>query len=121
MTFLRESVWGVYASSLLIAAVIMWIGAFFAGLRNVGFGRALVASFALTVVTWTLSAYLAESLGILGVIVALCITLFMIKSMFETSWESAFVVWAVNALAQFGLAWAGWNHGLLATTLVSHL
>src|SRR5258708_7285181 len=100
--FLQSS-WGQYLLSWMVAGALMWAGAHLAGLRYAGFWRAMATAVVVTFLTWTLAAYLSDSLGIFGFAVSISVTLFIIKSMFETSWERAFLVWAFNAVAQFAV------------------
>jgi hypothetical protein len=107
------SPWGLYVISWFLAGFMMWLGAHLAGLRYSGVGRAFAAAVAATLVTWALSDYLWQILGMLGFVVAVSVTLLVIKAVFETSWERAFLVWTFNALGQLGIITMGFNAGLL--------
>ena len=117
MEFLRSS-WGIYALSWFLAGMFMWAGARFTGLLHAGFFRAEIAAVGVTLVTWTIAGMLADSLGWLGFVTALCITVWVIKEIFETTWHEAFMVWVFNAAAQFGLVFIGWNTGVLQRSLI---
>ena len=120
LEFLRSS-WGMYAISWLLAGMFMWAGARFTGLPHSGFVRAEVAAVAVTLVTWTIAGMLADSLGWMGFATALCITLWVIKEVFETSWQAALLVWVFNAAAQSSLVFIGWNRGVLQRGLLHSL
>ncbi len=99
----------------------MWIGAHVAGLAYPTIVRSLVAAICATLVTWMLAALLADSLGVWGFLVAICVTVIIIKAVFDTSWERAIAVWIFNAIAQFLLAAIGYNSGVLQGGALPHL
>lgn len=110
----------MYVTSWVVAGVLMWLGARISG-TSVGFFRAELAALAVTLVTWTVAGFLADSLGLLGFVAALCITLWIIKEVFETTWGAAIIVWLFNAVAQFGLVFIGWNTGVMERNLIPSL
>ncbi len=116
-----HSPWGVYVVSWIVAGLLMWIGAHVAGLAYPTIVRSLVAAICATLVTWMLAALLADSLGVWGFLVAICVTVIIIKAVFDTSWERAIAVWIFNAIAQFLLAAIGYNSGVLQGGALPHL
>jgi hypothetical protein len=108
---------GIYATSWVLAGVLMWVGARVAGLPRPNFVRAEIAALGATLVIWTVPALLGE-FGLVGFGFALLITLWIIKEVFETSWGAALLVWVFNASAQAALVVVGWDRGVLQRGLI---
>jgi hypothetical protein len=108
---------GIYATSWILAGVLMWVGARVAGLPRPNFMRAEIAALGATLIIWIVPGFIG-SFGLVGFAAALCMTLWVIKEVFETSWGAALLVWIFNAAAQFALVFIGWDRGVLQRGLI---
>lgn len=90
--------------SILIAGIFIWIGAKIAGVEEATFGNAIVAAVGASIVGWIITIVLS-GIPVIGTIAGLIIGfivggLFVIKSIFSTSWRKAFLTWVFNIVAQ---------------------
>lgn len=95
---------GIFVLSIVIAGFFMWIGAKLAGVAKSSFGRAIGAAIVVSLVTWVISGLFSilPVIGtLLGFVIALIISIFLIKAVFDTSLGKAFLTWIFNIVAQF--------------------
>ncbi|MFQ6087519.1 MAG: hypothetical protein ACE5K0_01275 [Candidatus Methanofastidiosia archaeon] len=85
----------------IIGAFFIWIGAKLAGVRDATFGKALICAVALALIgpIFNLLLSFIGIGGFIGFILGLLVTLYIIKSIFDTSWGKAFVVWILSIVA----------------------
>jgi hypothetical protein len=87
---------------LLLMAFFLWIGAHIARVSNSTFGRSFLCALLITVVSWLVAGLLSFT-GIagtwVGFIIALVITLFIIKGVYHTGFGRAIFVWIFSILA----------------------
>ena len=95
---------GIFALSIIIAGFFMWIGAKLAGVAKSSFGLAIGAAIVVSLVTWVISGLFSilPVIGtLLGFVIALIVSIFLIKAVFDTSLGKAFLTWIFNIMAQF--------------------
>ena len=89
--------------SILVSGFTMWLGARWAGVKNVTYGKGLWVAIVVGIVTWLLSALFAGATGgwmaILGFVIGLLMSLWIIKMMFKIEFGQAFLVWIMNIVA----------------------
>jgi uncharacterized membrane protein YeaQ/YmgE (transglycosylase-associated protein family) len=95
---------GVLALGIVIGGFFVWIAAKLARVENGTFGRAIAASIAASVasglVSWFFSFFGPGLMwSLLGALVGLLVVLWVFKSMFDTSWGKAFLIWIFQLLA----------------------
>jgi hypothetical protein len=87
---------------LLVMAFFLWIGAHIARVSKSTFGRSLLCAFLITVISWFVAGLLSFT-GIagtwVGFVIALLITLFIIKGVYRTGFGRAILVWIFSILA----------------------
>jgi hypothetical protein len=87
---------------LLVMAFFLWIGAHIARVSKSTFGRSFLCALLITVVSWLVAGLLSFT-GIagtwVGFIIALLITLFIIKGVYRTGFGRAILVWIFSILA----------------------
>jgi hypothetical protein len=107
---------------VIIGGLFMWIAAKIARVENASFVRALVAAIAASFVEM-LVAFLFNLVPVLGnlfgFILGLVITIFVIKTVFGTSFGKALLVWIFNLLA-VGVAIAVASIIMASSLLMSH-
>ena len=93
---------GLLAVWVLFSAFFIWIGAKMAFIPKASFGRAIMAAIACGMGSFLLSGMLLflPSIGpLLGQIIGIILSLFIIKAMFETSFGKAFLAWLFQIFA----------------------
>lgn len=91
--------------SILVATFFMWAGAKMAGLpkSKTNFGNSLMAAIGAAVVTWIISAIFAGVAGIgaiIGFLIGVVLSIFVIKAVFKIDWGKSFLVWLFHLVAQ---------------------
>ncbi len=90
--------------SILVSGLTMWLGAGWAGVKKVTYGKGLWVAIVVGIFTWLVSAVFAGATGgwmaIIGFIVGVLISLWIIKAMFKIEFGQAFLVWIMNIVAQ---------------------
>lgn len=89
--------------SILVSGFTMWLGARWAGLKKVTYGKALWIAVVVGIVTWLISALFAGATGgwiaIIGFLVGVLLSLWIIKTMFKVEYKKAFLIWIMNIVA----------------------
>ncbi|MFC1721535.1 hypothetical protein ACFL0Z_01330 [Patescibacteria group bacterium] len=99
---------GAFLGFLLLAVLIggffIWLGAKMARVERGTFGRAILAAIAGALasglVSWVFSLF-GDGLifSVIGAIVGLIIVLWVFKSIFDTTWGKAFLIWLFQLVA----------------------
>jgi len=97
---------GLFLLSLLIGAFFIWIGAKLARIPKRTFGRAIIAALASSVATWLVAWIFSFFPGspwwsLIGAVVGLLVVLAVFKSVFDTTWGKAFLIWLLQVVAIF--------------------
>jgi len=85
-----------------LSAFFIWIGSKFAGVPNATFGKAFYAAFLSSVAVWALTGLASAFLGIgslAGWLLGIIVTLGILKSVYDTEWSSALLVWIFTGVA----------------------
>ena len=95
---------GVLLLGVLIGGFFVWLGAKMARVERGTFGRAILAALAATVasglVSWLFSLFGdGLFLSVIGALVGLVVVLWVFKSIFDTSWGKAFLIWLFQVIA----------------------
>ena len=95
---------GLIIMSVLIGAFFVWLGAKMARVEKGTFGRAILASIAASVAGALVSCVFSIiGLGVLwsflGWVIGFIIVLWVFKSIFETTWGKAFLIWLFQIIA----------------------
>ncbi|RZN50010.1 hypothetical protein EF808_01585 [archaeon] len=89
----------------VVMAFFIWIGAKFAAIKNASFGNAFVSAIGITILTIVLGAVLAllniTSGGLVGTLISILVTVWVIKSVFDTNWGRAFIAWIFSIIGAF--------------------
>ena len=96
-------IFGVFLIGWLIAVGLILLAAKMAGVENATFGKAAIAGFVASLVTWLCSLVfsIVPVVGtILGAIFGLLLSIFVIKGVFSTTFGKAFLVWIFHVVAQ---------------------
>lgn len=96
------TVLGLLALVILVAAFFIWIGAKMALIRKSSFARAILAAVACGTASFILSGMLLmfPVVGpILGQVIGIMLSLFIIKVVFDTSLGKAFLAWIFHVFA----------------------
>lgn len=94
---------GVFAIAALISTFFIWVGAKIAGIKNVGFGNSLLAAIGAAFVTWLISWLFAAATGIwviIGFIIGLILSIFVIQGAFKTTFGKALLAWIFHVIAE---------------------
>lgn len=94
---------GVALLAAVIATFFMWAGAKMAGVSDATFGRAFLAAIGAAFVSWFVSAIFSvvPVFGTLvGLILGLIFSIFVIQSAFKTSFGRAILVWVFHIVAE---------------------
>jgi len=102
---------GILLLSVLIGGFFVWLGAKLARVEKGTFGRSILAAIAATVasglVSWIFSLFGdGTTWALIGGIVGFVVVLWVFKSMFDTSWGKAFLIWLFQLIAIFTFAGA---------------
>ncbi len=95
---------GILLLSVLIGGFFVWLGAKLARVEKGTFGRSILAAIAATVasglVSWIFSLFGdGTTWALIGGIVGFVVVLWVFKSMFDTSWGKAFLIWLFQLIA----------------------
>ena len=93
---------GLLVLWVLLSAFFIWIGAKMAFIPKASFGRAIMAAIACGMGSFLLSAILLPLLPvgpIMGQIIGIILSLFIIKAIFETSFGKALLAWMFQIFA----------------------
>ncbi|HHN81833.1 MAG TPA: hypothetical protein ENN11_04350, partial [Methanomicrobia archaeon] len=89
----------------VVMAFFIWVGAKFAAIKNASFGNAFVSAIGITILTIVLGAVLAllniTSGGLVGPLISVLVTVWVIKSVFDTNWGRAFIAWIFSIIGAF--------------------
>lgn len=89
----------------VVMAFFIWIGAKFAAIKNASFGNAFVSTIGITILTIVLGAVLTllniTSGGLVGTLISILVTVWVIKSVFDTNWGRAFIAWIFSIIGAF--------------------
>ena len=93
---------------VLIGAVVIHFAAKLAGVKNVSFGKAVkacIATIILSIIIGLVFSILPLIGTILGFLISLFLTLLIFKSIYETGWGRALLIWIMQwvVLIVFGL------------------
>lgn len=87
---------------LVISAFLLWIGTKLAGIHNASFGKAVAAALISIVVLAIVRAagsYIPLLKGIIGWVIGILVSVYIIKAVFDTSWGKAFLAWILYIVA----------------------
>lgn len=87
---------------VLLSAFFIWIGAKMAFIPKASFGRAIMAAIACGMGSFLLSGVLLPLLPvgpIMGQVIGIMLSLFIIKAIFETSFGKALLAWIFHIFA----------------------
>ena len=85
-----------------LSAFFIWIGARFAGVPGATAGKALYAAFLSSVAVWALTGLASAFFGIgslAGWLLGIMVTLGILKSVYDTGWSTALLVWIFIGVA----------------------
>ncbi|HNW26840.1 MAG TPA: hypothetical protein PKN50_00050 [Spirochaetota bacterium] len=85
-----------------LSAIFIWIGSKFAGVPNATFGKAFYAALLSSVAVWALTGAATAFFGIgslAGWLLGIIVTLGILKSVYNTEWSSALLVWIFTGVA----------------------
>jgi hypothetical protein len=94
---------GIFFIAWAISALFMLVAAKVSAVEGASFGKALLAAFGCSFITWLCAAVFSVLPVIgtfLGMVVGILLSMVVIKSVFATSFGRAFLVWIFNALGQ---------------------
>jgi hypothetical protein len=92
----------MFVVTWIFSGLFMWIGAKFAGVDRSSFWRSVFVALACSFVTYLSTALLSAIPGIgslVGFLAGLAASLWVIKSMYNTSMRQALLVWIFDAIA----------------------
>jgi len=75
---------------ILISAIFLWIGVKLAGIGDSSYVNAIIGVVVLIVLSAILGSFFG-SLGLLGTIISFIVALWVVKSIYSTSWTKAFL------------------------------
>jgi len=93
---------GLLVLWVLLSAFFIWIGAKMAFIPKASFGRAIMAAIACGMASFLLSGILLPLLPvgpIMGQVIGIMLSLFIIKAIFETSFGKALLAWIFHIFA----------------------
>ncbi len=94
---------GVFLLSIFIGAFFIWIGAKLARVEKGTFGRAFIAAITASVASWLVAWLFSFISGpwwsLIGGLIGLIVVLWVFKSMFDTTWGKAFLIWILQVFA----------------------
>lgn len=74
---------------IFIDAIFLWVGTKLSGIEKSSFGKAILCVFVLIVLSAILGSILG-SMGFIGAILSFVVTLWVVKSLYDTSWTKSF-------------------------------
>ena len=87
----------------IVQAFFLWLGGRLAGVTQATFGRAILIAALYGIIAW-LALLILAPYPLMGLIVAIVILLFLIKSIFATTWAQTFGTWLLALVAQIIVA-----------------
>lgn len=97
------AVLGVFVVAALISTFFIWLGARIAGIKNARFGNSLLAAIGAAFVTWLISWLFAGAAGIwaiIGFIIGLILSIFVVQGAFKTTFGKALLAWIFHVIAE---------------------
>ena len=94
---------GIFVLAALVSTFFIWIGARIAGIKNAAFGNSLLAAIGAAFVTWFVSLLFASTTGIwaiIGFIIGLILSIFVIQGAFKTTFGKALLAWIFHVIAE---------------------
>jgi|ERR1043165_566598 hypothetical protein len=94
---------GIFFLAWAISAFFMFVAAKISSVENATFGKALVAALGCSFITWlcALVFSVVPIIGtVLGIVVGVTLSIFVIKGVFNATFGRAFLVWLFNGLGQ---------------------
>jgi hypothetical protein len=88
--------------ALLLAAFFLWVGAKLAGIEGASFGKAILAALASVIALGLLEVILSllpRSGGLIGLLLGVLVSIYIIKAVFDTSWGKAILAWILYIVA----------------------
>jgi hypothetical protein len=89
----------------IVMAFFIWIGVKFAAVKDASFGNAFVAAIGITVLSIVLGAVFVflniASGGLIGTLISILVTVWVIKAVFDTGWGRAFIAWIFSIIGAF--------------------
>jgi len=87
-----------FIALVAIDAIFLWIGTKIAGIDKASFGRAILAVIIMMVLSVILGSALGP-LGFIGILLSFVITLWVVKTWYDTSWGKAFLALIIAFIA----------------------
>lgn len=85
-----------------LSALFIWIGSKFTGVADATFGKAFYAALLSSIAVWALAGFAAVLFGagsIAGWVLGIIVTLGILKSIYNTDWGSALLIWIFTGVA----------------------
>jgi len=83
---------------ILISAIFLWIGAKIVGIGDSSYVNAIVGVVVLVVLSAILGSFFG-TLGLIGTIISFIVALWVVKSIYGTSWTKAFLALVIAYIA----------------------
>lgn len=90
---------GMMIFGAVIGSVFLWIGAKIAGIEEATFGNALRATIGMYAVNFVVAGVLSSIPGPLAFLIGLTVALYIIQTVFDTTFVKAFVAWILSVVA----------------------
>jgi|ERR1041385_1363342 hypothetical protein len=103
LTVILGSIVAIFVIAWVITALLMLLAAKISGVQAATFGRAVLAAFGCSFVTWLCAALFSIVPGVgtlLGAIVGVLLSIFVISGVFHAGIGRSFLVWVFNAVGQ---------------------
>lgn len=100
---LLGAILGILILDIIFSAFLMLLGAKLARIENATFGKSLLASLGSAIVTWLITTVFSILPGIgtiIGFLFGVLLSIFIIKSVYNTRMEKAFLCWIFNIIAK---------------------
>ena len=97
------AIFGIAVLEVILSALFLMIGAKVAKIENATFGRSVLASLGAALVTWIIAIVFSilPVIGtVIGFLLGVLLSLFVIKGVFSTTIQKAFLAWVFNILAK---------------------
>ena len=88
--------------AIILGALFLWLGAKIAKIKHTTFWKALMATIASSVITSIITFLLGllQQIGAyIGLILSVVVTIWVIKSVFYTTWRKAIIAWFFMCVA----------------------
>ena len=96
---LSGAIIGVAVLAAIIAGFFIWVGAKLAGINQVTMGKSVLAAIACSVSLWFLTGVFFF-FPVIGFLIGHFVCLWIIKSIFDTTYGKAFLAWIFHFAAQ---------------------